>query len=328
MNYNVDFDEDLMSMGNIHATHVKPLSEIYSMSGKNVIVTGGTTGLGYAIANRFAEAGAKVVIVGRSAEKGAVAEKQFRDRGFEVTYCQADITEVSECEKAVKFMEDTYGPVDVLVNNAARWIFSALVDQPEEYYDQTMDLNVKAYYFMAKYAARSMIKNRRPGKIVNVASTAYVGVDFDNVGLLTTYNTSKGAVVSMTLGLAKELKQYGINVNCVAPGGMDTYGNESDPVGLGDYLEKYGMAISELTASGGENPYCNPDEVALVVFFFATDGANYLYGETIKASGGSGLSFQKMPIALSMDIPEDYTAPRKLHKKADGTVAYDDWYED
>ena len=157
-----------MSMGNIHATHVKPLSDIYSMSGKNVIVTGGTTGLGYAIANRFAEAGAKVVIVGRSAEKGAIAEKQFRDRGFEVTYCQADITEVPECEKVVKFTEDTYGPVDVLINNAARWIFSALVDQPEEYYDATMNLNVKAYYFMAKYAARSMIMNRRPGKIVNV----------------------------------------------------------------------------------------------------------------------------------------------------------------
>lgn len=325
MNYNIDFDPALMEMGAKHANNTVPLSELINLSGKNAIVTGGTTGLGYAITNRLAEAGAKVVIVGRSAEKGGIAEKQFRDRGLDVTYCQADITVVSECEKVVDFTEKTYGAVDILVNNAACWIFSAVLDQEEELYDRVMNLNVKALYFMTKYAARSMVKNHRPGKIVNISSTASVGQDNDGVGLLTSYNASKGAVVSLTIGMAKELRQYGINVNCVAPGGMDTYGNEYQSVNLENYMCEYGWDMMEPMEKNFDMPYCNPDEVALTVFTYCTDLTSYVVGETVKASGGSHLSFQEKPFTITLELPEDYEPPIKQRKKKDGTMGKNNW---
>lgn len=325
MNYNIDFDPALMEMGANHAKNTLPLAELINLTGKNVIVTGGTTGLGYAITNRLAEAGAKVVIVGRSAEKGAIAEKQFRDRGLDVTYCQADITVVAECEKVVAFTEEKCGPVDILVNNAARWIFSAVLDQEEELYDQVMDLNVKALYFMTKYAARSMVKHGRIGKVVNIASTACIGQDNDGACLLTSYNASKGAVVSLTIGMAKELRQYGINVNCVAPGGMDTYGNEYESVNLENYMCEYGWDMMEPMEGNFDMPYCNPDEVALTVFTYCTDLTNYVVGETVKASGGSHLSFQQKPFTITMELPENYEPPRKQRIKRDGTMGKNNW---
>jgi NAD(P)-dependent dehydrogenase (short-subunit alcohol dehydrogenase family) len=308
-------------MGDVSAREVKALPELFDLKGQTALVTGGTTGLGYAIANRLAEAGANTVLIGRNEEKGAHAEKEFRARGFEVSYCSADITVVDDCYKAVKFAEDKYGQVDILVNNAARWCFGALVDQSEENYDKVMDLNIKAMYFMTQAAARSMIKHRSPGKIVNIASTAYIGVDSAGTCMLTTYNASKGAVVSFTIGAAKELKQYGINVNCIAPGGMDTYGNQPESQdGLMPYMTEFGVKYIELSAPNRLIPYCNPDEVALMVFAFCTEMASYVYGETLKVSGGSHLSFQGYPFALTLDIPEDYEPPRKLRKQRDGSV--------
>ena len=326
-NYNVDVKENLLKMGNDHATHnEKTLAEIFDLSGKNAIVTGGTTGMGYAVANRLAEAGASVVIVGRSAVKGENAESEFRARGMEVTYCQADLTEVEECEKVVKFTEEKYGPVDILVNNAARWIFSAYVDTEQWQFDETFNLNVRGVYFMGQFAARSMIENQRVGKIVNIASSSYIANDLANLGLMTTYEASKGAVVSLTMGMAKELKQYGINVNCVAPGSMDTYGNEYPSFGMEDYFDIDGFAevLSAQTGAGGM-PYASPDAPALMVFALCTDLCNWAYGETIKAAGGRHLSHQVIPLSTKIDCleePEDYTPPRHIRDKSEGSVSW------
>lgn len=322
--YNVDFNSRLMSMGDYHATHTaKSLAQIIDLTGKNAIVTGGTTGLGYAVANRLSEAGANVVIVGRSEAKGAIAEEQFRARERSVAYCQADLTQPDECDKVVKFCEEKFGPVDILVNNAARWIFQSFLDAEEKNYDKVMDINVKGVYFMGKAAARSMVANRRIGKIVNIASSAYIGCDTDNVCLMTTYEASKGAVVSLTKGMAKELKQYGINVNCVCPGSMDTYGNEYIPEGMGDYFEIDGFA--EQLASSGNANYTTPDDPALTVFAFCTDLTNWVYGEAILTAGGRHLSHQKIHCALTLDLPEDYVSPRPLRLKSQGSAAKNQW---
>lgn len=297
--YEVDYSKKLMDMGNFHATHTqKTLTQIIDLTGKNAIVTGGTTGLGYAVANRLSEAGASVVIVGRSEAKGRIAEEQFRARGREVSYCQADLTSPEECDKVVSFCEEKYGPVDILVNNAARWIFQAFLDAEEGNYDKVMDINVKGVFFMGKSAARSMVKHRRAGKVVNIASSAYIGCDTDNVCLMTTYEASKGAVVSLTKGMSKELKQYGINVNCVCPGSMDTYGNEFIPEGMGDYFDIDGFA--EQLATSGDTCYTTPDDPALTVFAFCTDFTNWVYGEALLTAGGRHLSYQKLHCALPL----------------------------
>lgn len=310
------YQEATLAMGQKNALAVKSLKSIFDLTGKVALVTGGTVGLGYAITSRLAEAGAQVVIIGRSELKGKRSEKEFRDRGFDVTYFKTDITSVENCNKSVEFAEKTYGKVDILVNNAARWTFSALVDQTEEDYDKVMDLNVKGSYFMAKAAARSMITHRSPGKIVNIASTACIGQDCNDLALLTTYNASKGAVSIMTLGMAKELRQYGIDVNCVAPGNMDTYGNEQEQDGMQVYADEYEDFVIVAMEGSQDSPMCNPDEVALVVFSLCTDVSTFTTGETIKVSGGSHLRHQKLPLALTLDIPEDYEPPRPVYTMA------------
>ena len=322
--YDVAYDPRLMNMGNDHAINIqKTMNEIVDLTGKNAIVTGGTTGLGYATTNRLALAGAKVIIVGRSADKGKIAETQFRDRNLDVTYCQADITEVEECEKVVKTCEETYGPVDILVNCAGRWTFHSFVDMEEEHFKMVMDLNIKGTYFMGKYAARSMIENQRIGKIVNIGSSAYIACDVENVCLMTTYEASKGAIYSLTMGMAKELKQYGINVNCIAPGSMDTYGNEYPGIGMENYWEVEGFG--GLLVDAQKNTYTTPDECALMVFAFCTDLCNWAYGETIKCAGGRHMNQQKLPLAYTMDLPEDYTSPRKIRTRADGSACAGKW---
>lgn len=306
--------EGYLGLGKHCTEGIRSLTDIFNLTGKTAIVTGGTAGLGYAIANRLAEAGASVVIVGRSAVKGEHSEKEFRERGLDVTWYQADITYVEECEKVVKFTEEKFGKVDILVNNASRWCFCSLVDQTEENYDKVMALNVKGTYFMCKYAARSMIENRVAGKIVNVASVASVACDCANLACLTTYNASKGAVATMTAGMAKELYQYGINVNCVSPGSMDTYGNADEQDGMVAYTDAYEDAALLAFEGSANQPFCNPDEVALMVFACCTDVANFTVGENIKVSGGAHLSHQLIPMALTMDIPEDYEPPRPIYR--------------
>ena len=132
-----------MAAGNV--SNVQSLSDIFinNMKGKAAIVTGGASGLGYNVVNRLSEAGVKVVIASRNEKKGKKAEEEFRSRGREVTWCQTDVTKVSDCYKAVEFTEKTYGKVDILVANAATWSMFSFLDMPEEEYDKVMNTDLK-----------------------------------------------------------------------------------------------------------------------------------------------------------------------------------------
>ena len=273
---------------------------VHSMAGKTAIVTGGATGLGYCVVNRLAEAGANVVIASRNLQRGEKAEKEFRQKGYEVRFCQTDITKVSDCYRAVDFAEENYGKVDVLVANAAAWSMYSYLDMPEEAYDTVMNTDVKGEYFIGQAVARSMVKNKVPGKIVFVSSVARKGADAPGLGMMTHYNAAKGAVSSMTIGVAKELKQYGINVNCVAPGGMLSFGAITNTANLG---EMYGQEVlAERAKYSQETPLAmNPDVVALAIFGMCTSMSDFMFGETIDVNGGALLSFQKQPWSYSVE---------------------------
>lgn len=145
-----------------------------------------------------------------------------------------------------------------------------------------------------------MVEQKINGKIVFISSVAYKGSDAPKVGMMTHYNAAKGAIVSMTKGIAKELRQYGISVNCIAPGGMLTAGaftNNSEAVAL------YGKELAEERSKyGRETPMVmNPDEVALVAYAMCTAMSNFIVGETIDVDGGSMLSFQAKPWSYTID---------------------------
>ena len=288
-----------MAAGNV--SNVQSLSDIFinNMKGKSAIVTGGASGLGYNVVNRLSEAGVKVVIASRNEKKGKKAEEEFRSRGREVTWCQTDVTKVSDCYKTVEFTEKTYGKVDILVANAATWSMFSFLDMPEEEYDKVMNTDLKGEYFMAQAAARSMVRNKIKGKIIFTSSAARHSSDVNGIGMMSHYNAAKGAIASMTMGVAKELRQYGITVNCVAPGGMVSEGTLTNTGKAAAYYGK--ELIQEQMALAKDTPTAmNPDEVAIAVFAMCTDMSNYMVGETVDVTGGATLSFQKKPWSYTM----------------------------
>lgn len=281
---------------------IPSLAEVFvsALKGKTAIVTGGATGLGYNVVNRLAEAGANVVIASRSAEKGEKAVREFREKGCTVSFCQTDVTSVDACYQAVAFAEKTYGKVDILVANAATWSNYAFVDMKEEAFSAVMDTDLKGEYFMAQAAARSMIRNKVHGKIVLISSAAHLGCDSAKIGMMTHYNAAKGAVVSLTKGIAKELKQYGICVNCVAPGGMLSSGAVTNGSDAG---KLYGAELlADRQAASRETPLAmNPDQVALVVYAMCTPMSDFMFGETVDVNGGVQLSFQEKPWSYTLE---------------------------
>ena len=294
--------EQIFGMAGQSIEGIAPLSEVFAtgLAGKVALVTGGSTGLGFNVTYRLAEAGAKVLIASRSPEKGQLAQATLREKGLDVTWVQTDVSKVADCYAAVDAAVETYGGVDILVANAAIWNYFAFLDMPEEQYDAILDTDLKGEYFVAQAAARQMVKQGRGGKIVLVASVARHGKDQFNMAMMTHYNAAKGGVASLTRGMARELKQYGINVNCVAPGGMITMGAMVN--GMESHAA-YGAALAaEQVAGSGNTPSTfQPDQVALVIYAMCTHMSDYMFGEVFDVDGGVKYDFQQKPWSYVME---------------------------
>lgn len=291
--------ETLFYMSADQLEEVKPIGSIFNLSGKVAVVTG-TVGLALHVIHRLAECGARVVFGGRTEMWGRMAEETLRAMGYDVSFKQTDVKKVDDCYALTAFAEETYGPVDIVVPVAAVWGARAFVDMKEEEWDDVLDTDLKGQYFTIQAAARSMIKAGKGGKIVTIASVAYRADDMIKIGMMTNYNAAKGGVVSMTKGIAKELKQYGINVNCVAPGGMLTPGAMRNNA---KSSELYGAEWdADVMTYGRATPVCStPDEVALMILTMCTDVSNFMYGQVIEVDGGSQFSFQEKPWSYTME---------------------------
>jgi NAD(P)-dependent dehydrogenase (short-subunit alcohol dehydrogenase family) len=292
-------NETLFQMSSDSLEDLKPKSEVFDLSGKVAVVTG-TVGLALFVINRLAECGAKVVFGGRTEEWGKMAETTLKDKGYALSYLKTDVRKVDECYALTEFAEKTYGTVDIVVPAAATWGARAFVDMKEEEWDDVIDTGLKGQYFTVQAAVRSMIRGGKGGKVVTIASVAHRGDDMLKIAMMTNYNAAKAGVVGMTKGIAKELKQYGINVNCVAPGGMLTpgammnnlkssalYGAEWD-----NDVRTYGVSTPLSTT---------PDEVALMIVALCTDISNFMYGQLIEVDGGSQFSFQAKPWSYTLE---------------------------
>lgn len=292
----------IYSMAEKTTLDLRSLQEVFSkdMSGKVAIVTGGATGLGYNIVNRLAEAGVKVIIASRKESTGKKAEAEFNSRELDVKWFQTDVSKVSDCYAVVDYTVEQYGRVDIVVGNAATWSMYSFLDMPEKAFDEVLNIDLKGEYFIAQAAARIMVKQKIKGKIVFISSVAYKGSDAAKIGMMTHYNAAKGAIVSMTKGIAKELRQYGISVNCIAPGGMLTSGAMTNAV---EAISLYGEELgNDRSKYGSETPMVmNPDEIALAVFAMCTAMSNFIVGETIDVDGGSMFSFQAKPWSYTVE---------------------------
>lgn len=264
-------------------TDLKSIPDAISLKGKVAMVTGGGAGLGYAVVNRMCEAGAKAVILDFDEKLSNQAVDDFTELGYDVTFVKADVRNVDEIYAAVDIAVQKYGKIDILVNSAGFQSMSTFLDMPEELYDRCLDVNLKGSYFVTQAVARHMVKNKVQGKVINIASNSAVETNIP-VGMHTHYGASKGGLVTLTIGMARELWQYGIQVNAVAPGGMRTYGGTGSGMKA---METYPDLRSKISFDPPAPISNNPDEVALMVYIMATDVSNFIVGETIYVDGGA-----------------------------------------
>lgn len=260
------------------------LEDMLYVKGKVAIVTGGTSGLGFCVARRLCQGGAKVVIASSTEEKGALALKLFQEEGFDVVYCKCDVRNEDEVKHLVAFTAETFGSIDILVTAAGIWSFAHIGDLEESVFKDTLDINLLGAYRCAKYVSTYMIEHNIKGKLLLVSSnSAYLPQPV--FGGYAHYTASKGGVIAMTTELAKELKRYGIMVNTVAPGGMFTPGCLTNgPVSTLSNEKKMEIGKEMMVAKLDEIP--TADSVAIVVYGMCTRMADGVTGECIVADSG------------------------------------------
>ena len=250
-----------------------------SLSGRVALVTGGARGIGAAVADALAEAGAAVAI-GDVDEGGALdtAARIGKARGTPVLGLGMDITRRDSVDTAVAAVESELGPLGVLVNNAGIDVIKPFADSTPEEWERIIAVNLMGTFHCCQ-AAVAVMRPREDGAIVNFGSDAgRVGSSREAV-----YSATKGGVIAFTKTLAREVARYGIRVNCVSPGPTDT-------ALLAQVAEASPNLRDALARSIPMRRIGEPTDVAPAVVFLAGDGARYITGQTLSVSGGLTMS--------------------------------------
>ncbi|EDT71029.1 3-oxoacyl-[acyl-carrier-protein] reductase [Clostridium perfringens] len=239
---------------------------------KVAIVTGGTRGIGRAIALKLADHGANIVINYRNSDKEAEELKAIlEEKGVKVLTVKCDISNFEDSKNLMDKCKEVFGKIDILVNNAGITKDTLIMRMKEEDFDNVIDVNLKGTFNCAKHASAIMLKQRF-GKIINM--TSVVGIA-GNAGQVN-YAASKAGVIGLTKSLAKELGSRGITVNAVAPGFINTDMTAS----LSEKVKEEASKNIPLKRLG------DPEDVANLVGFLASDAANYITGQVINVDGG------------------------------------------
>jgi NAD(P)-dependent dehydrogenase (short-subunit alcohol dehydrogenase family) len=251
--------------------------DLFRLDGKVALVTGGSRGLGYQIAQGLGEAGAVVAITARKEAGLADAERQLAAEGLTALGVRCDISQPDEVEAAVARVQAELGQVDILVNNAGATWGAPLAEITNEAWNKVIRTNVDGTFYVSRAVALAMIRRGRGGRIVNVASVA--GLRGTDPRILETlpYNTSKGAVVNFTRDLAVKLAKHDITVNCICPGFFPTKMTAATIGAKGDLIRQ----MTPLGRLGGDH-----DLKGLAVLL-ASPASAYITGQVIAVDGGA-----------------------------------------
>jgi NAD(P)-dependent dehydrogenase (short-subunit alcohol dehydrogenase family) len=253
---------------------VLPGIKQFDLRGKSAVITGGSRGLGYAMAAGLASAGADIMLVNRNVEEGNIAGEQLRrDFGTKIVAFGADITSEAETEAMAERAVNTFGKIDVLINSAGINIRGAIDELSHDDFNQVMRVNVNGTWLSSR-AVTPFMKQRKSGRIINLAST--LGL----VGLAnrTPYTASKGAIVQMTRALALELAPFNIMVNAICPGPFLT--DMNIPIADSDEAKTIVLGATALGRWG------QLKEIQGAAIFLASDASSYMVGSMLTVDGG------------------------------------------
>jgi 2-deoxy-D-gluconate 3-dehydrogenase len=254
----------------------------FDLTGKSAVVTGGAMGIGFGIARRFVEAGANVVIGDVNCASAEEAASKLASGPGRTIAMTADVGDARTGAALVGRCVDSFGSLDIFVNNAGIYPQMPMLEMSPELFDRVYQINLRGLAFCAKAAAARMIAQGTGGKIINIASIDSIHPSM--IGLAA-YDASKGGVLMFTKNFALEVAQHGILVNAIAPGGISTEGTSKPlsgtmtPDQLRQLMEEFSKQIP-LRRMGV------PDDIAKVAVFLASSAADYMTGEVVVVDGG------------------------------------------
>ncbi len=247
--------------------------QAFDLSGKTALVTGSSMGIGYALAQGLAQAGARIVLNARDKARLDKAAEGVRQGGATVDTISFDVTDADAVRQAVDSYEADSGPIDILINNAGMQHRAPLEEFPPEAFDRLMRTNVNSAFYVGQAVARHMI-GRGAGKIVNIAS---VQSSLARPGIAP-YTASKGAIANLTKGMATDWAKYGLNCNAIAPGYFETPLNAAlvaDP--------EFTAWLEKRTPQGR---WGKVEELVGACIFLASNAASFVNGHTLYVDGG------------------------------------------
>ncbi|MGV1868511.1 MULTISPECIES: L-iditol 2-dehydrogenase [unclassified Rhizobium] len=251
---------------------------------KVALITGGARGIGLGFAEAFVKEGARVVIADIDIDRATKAAAVIGDRASAV---KLDVTDLSAIESVVKSVDEEFGGIDILVNNAAIFDMAPINEITEQSYERIFDINLKAPLFMMKAVSNAMIARGRGGKIINMASQA----GRRGEALVTLYCASKAAIISATQSAALALVKHDINVNAIAPGVVDS---EMWDVVDASFAKWEGLQPGEKKAAVAKSVpigrFATPDDLKGIAVFLASSESDYILAQTYNVDGGNWMS--------------------------------------
>ena len=250
--------------------------DLFRLDGKTAIVTGGGRGLGQYMAEALSDAGASIMFCSRKKEACEEIRQEIEHRGRRALAMGCDVTDPEQVSAVVEETINAFGAVDILVNNSGATWGAPTLEMPLEAFEKVVDVNVRGTFLMSQAVLKKMVERGAGGRIINISSVAgLVGGHPDYMQTIG-YNSSKGAVISMTRDLATSFSREGINVNAIAPGWFPTKMSRGL---ISEHEEKMleGIPLGRF----GE-----PDDIKGVILLLASPAGAYITGQTIVVDGG------------------------------------------
>ena len=254
----------------------RTVQQLFDLTGKTALVTGGSRGLGLQMAHALGEAGAKIMISSRKAEDLERAVAELQDAGIDARWIAADCAQETEIERLANETLHRMGDVDILVNNAGASWGAPAEDHPLAAWDKVMNLNVRGYFLLSQAIARKSMIARRSGRIINIASIAGLNGNPSEMKTIA-YNTSKGAVINFTRALGAECGAYNITVNAICPGFFPSRMTAATIKAMGE---------DQLAAASPLKRLGDDEDLKGTCLLFASDAGKHITGQWLAVDGG------------------------------------------